>query len=439
MATPELPEPMNSSPYHSKVKITTTLSDPTFVAGNFVSGKLDMECRADRGLGIGILMVELFAIQDHSAASTFLHSRRLFQGPGLPPSNAVQAYTMLGDPPLPQHYYQARRGKSTFLFRIPIPTSSPSSISFASGLAKVNPERASTVDVAEAYPYDKSPPEAIVVGDNGKLWMQGRMIGGPVVAGGTAYLELQVKNHSNKKNSSLTLTLTRTLYLPGQQQLQQPATVRISDTLTTVPFRGPEYIIPPASEGVANQVFDVPKLAPGVQSGTLDGESEEDGGQTRRTESHFEIRCEVEVKLGMGIGSKNTTLQIPIDVVHPMAVPQRPMLDPFIQNLCHMQIIHPITPIKAHISTLHRSSHGYHPWDHLSFYLKDICMFHPMQAPADGHTPPPPRSFFPEAVPGLPPVALPYLPPISYQTLTVESLQDPVFMHGIPPTINSDG
>ena len=63
MATPELPEPMNSSPHHSKVKISTTLSDPTFVAGNFVSGKLDMECRADIGLGIGILMVELFAIQ----------------------------------------------------------------------------------------------------------------------------------------------------------------------------------------------------------------------------------------------------------------------------------------------------------------------------------------------------------------------------------------
>lgn len=58
-----------------------------------------------------------------------------------------------------------------------------------------------TVDVVQAYPYGESlrgPPEAIVVGDNGKLWMQGRMIGGPVVAGGSACLELQVKNHSNR-------------------------------------------------------------------------------------------------------------------------------------------------------------------------------------------------------------------------------------------------
>ena len=98
----------------------------------------------------------------------------------------------------------------------------------------------------------------------------------------------------------MTLTLTRTLYLPGQPQ--QPATVEISDTLTTVPFRGPEYIIPPGAEGVANLVFDVPKYARGVHGGILDGESEEDGGQPRRTKSLFEIRCKVQVKLGMGIG-----------------------------------------------------------------------------------------------------------------------------------------
>ena len=141
--------------------------------------------------------------QDHSATSTFLPSRRLFQGPGLPPSNAVFAHITPGDPPLPQHYYQARRGKSTFLFRIPIPTSSPSSISFASGLAKsgvwTSSERRCLLEewkeVVQAYPYEaylRGPPEAIVVGDNGKLWMQGRMIGGLVVAGGSACLELQV-------------------------------------------------------------------------------------------------------------------------------------------------------------------------------------------------------------------------------------------------------
>ncbi|KAF8149049.1 hypothetical protein B0H34DRAFT_734649 [Crassisporium funariophilum] len=353
-----LPEPMNSSPHHSKVKITTTFADPTFVAGTYVSGKLDMECRADRGLGIGIMMVELFAIQeltsrDHSATSTFLHSRRLFQGPGLPPSNAVQAHPMPGDPPLPQHYYQARRGRSTFLFRIPIPASSPSSISFGSGLAKVRYELRSSVgvywksekrlvvdkhgvDVVEAYPFEDTymskSPEAIVVGENGKLWMQGRMVGHVVVAGESACLELQVKNHSNKKNSGLTLTLTRTLYLPGSSTGQQrPAPVQISDVLTTVPFRGSEYIIPPGAEGVANLVFDVPKNARGVQGGTLDGEESEGGIGPRHTESLFEIKCKVEVKLIMGMGSKDILLEIPINIVHPNAIPQQPIPGPYAQ------------------------------------------------------------------------------------------------------------
>lgn len=42
-------------------------------------------------------------------------------------------------------------------------------------------------------------PEAVVVGENGKIWMQGRILGGLVVAGGSACVELQVKNHSTKK------------------------------------------------------------------------------------------------------------------------------------------------------------------------------------------------------------------------------------------------
>lgn len=70
----------------------------------------------------------------------------------------------------------------------------------------------------------------------------------------------------------------------------------------TVPFRGPEYIIPPGSEGIANLVFDVPKHARGVRGGMLDGEELEEGGQRRISESLFEVRCKIEVKLGMGMG-----------------------------------------------------------------------------------------------------------------------------------------
>lgn len=244
-----------------------------------------------------------------------MHSRRLFQGPGLPPSNAVEAYPQPGDPPLPPDYHQARKGRSTFLFRIPLPATSPPSLVFGTGLAKVRYElRASVgvfwknerrlvvdkqaIDVVAALPYDVVPPEGIVVGENGKLWMQGKVVGLNIVSGSPACVELQVKNHSTKKNTGLTVSLTRTLYLPGATA----APLQISDSLTVVPFRGPEYIIPPGAEGIANLVFDVPKQARGVSSGLLDGEEAENGTGLRRTESLFEIRCKIEVKLTMGVG-----------------------------------------------------------------------------------------------------------------------------------------
>jgi len=115
------------------------------------------------------------------------------------------------------------------------------------------------------------------------------------------------------KNTSLTLSLTRTLYLPPSSTTTNPQSlppIRLSDTLTTVPFRGPEYLIPPGAEGVANLVFDVPKHARGVRGGMLDGEEGEEGGQSRVTESLFEIRCKVEVKLGMGMGRYVTLLTV---------------------------------------------------------------------------------------------------------------------------------
>ena len=166
--------------------------------------------------------------RDHSATSTFLHSRRFFQGPGLPPSNAVQAYPEPGDLPLPKHYYHARRGLSTFLFRIPLPSSSPSSIRFGGNLARVKYELRATVaviwkgerrlvthtrevDVVESWGIDFSrvEPEGIVVGEHGKIWAQGKVIGGMVVAGETGCLELQVKNHSSKRVRLQGIFLTR--------------------------------------------------------------------------------------------------------------------------------------------------------------------------------------------------------------------------------------
>jgi len=95
----------------------------------------------------------------------------------------------------------------------------------------------------------------------------------------------------------LNVTLTRNLHLPGFSRSQE-APLRISDTLTTVPFRGQEYVVPPGVEGVASLVFDVPTFARGVKGGTRDG----DEAEHRTTEALFEVRCIVGIKMLMGIG-----------------------------------------------------------------------------------------------------------------------------------------
>lgn len=156
--------------------------------------------------------------RDHSATQTFLHSRRVFQGPGLPPSNAVHPFPMPDETTLPVNYHHARRGATTFLFRFPLPETSPSSINFGSGIAQLRYEVRATVgvvhkgerrlltdrkvvDVVEVYRDDPSRPEpqGMLVGENGKILMQGKVLGGVLIAGQPVCVELVVKNHSTKK------------------------------------------------------------------------------------------------------------------------------------------------------------------------------------------------------------------------------------------------
>ncbi|KAG6841348.1 hypothetical protein C0991_012173 [Blastosporella zonata] len=371
------PEPMNSSPHHSKVKVSMTLANPIYVAGKFVAGRMEVECRADIGLGIGVMMVELFALQGEHRFKAEEQSAQLaacrthvsgslgyIDGPGLPPSNAVQAYPQPGDPSYPLDYHQARRGVSTFLFRIPLPSSAPSSISFGSDLARVRYELRATVgvmwkgekrlvvckreiDVVESFEEDFSrpAPEGVVVGEHGKIWVQGSVVG-IIVAGESAGVELQVKNHSNKKNTGLTLALTRTLVLPGIKG-GEASPLQISDVLTTVPFRGPEYIIPPGAEGVASLVFDVPKYARGVRGGLLEG----DGSEFRTSESLFEVRCMLVITINMGIGHKDIHLDIPVPIVHPAALPEPPEYNPYYSRDAPSPHIYPsaVNPISPPI------------------------------------------------------------------------------------------
>ncbi|KAI0342740.1 hypothetical protein BDW22DRAFT_1357238 [Trametopsis cervina] len=327
-------EPMNAVSHHSKVKATLRFAEQKYVSGENVAGKVELECKADKGLAVGIIMVELLAFEellsrDHSAAQTFLHCRRVFQGPGLPPSNAVMPYPSPGDPPLPKDYYPARRGATTFLFRIRIPDSSPPSTNFGSGVARIRYEVRATIgviwkgerqlvlakheiNVIERYD-PRSPltrPDAVAISENGRIWVKGEIVGDGVFAGEPACVALTVKNHSTKKNTGLTVLLTRQLILPN---VSQDHPLQILDTLTTVPFRGPEYIIHPGVEGVAHLIFDVPDTARTVKAEARFG-GEDDN---RVSPNLFSIKCAVVVRMTMGFGSKDIHLELPVTVYHP--------------------------------------------------------------------------------------------------------------------------
>ncbi|KAF8493966.1 hypothetical protein F5888DRAFT_701927 [Russula emetica] len=365
------PEPMNATPHHSKVKVSVTLSDSFYIAGDAVTGKMELESRADKGLGLGIIMVELVAIEeltsrDHAATSTFLRIHRLFQGPGLPPSNAVLPHPVAEEPPLPAHHHRARRGLTTFLFRLPLPPSSPPSIDFGNGLARIRYEvRASVgvawkdqnrlvtdkspVDVLQRYPggidatgdeggsfdFDTWPaPEGLIVGEGGKIWVQGRVLGGMLVAGESACVELQVKNHSAKRTTGLHVTFSRHLHLPvpaNSADRKVPHPLQISDTLASITFRGPEYITHPSTEGIAQLVFDVPRTARTVSAylrhgGDIDEDEAESDAFRRRTRTAplFEVRGVLAIRIAMPVGSKDIVLELPVAVYHPATLPPPP-------------------------------------------------------------------------------------------------------------------
>ncbi|KZS92003.1 hypothetical protein SISNIDRAFT_129998 [Sistotremastrum niveocremeum HHB9708] len=261
MSVPGRLEAMNASPTHSKLRVRITLSAPWFVAGGDITGKMEVECRADRMIGVGSIMVELIATEElvskaHSATSCFIHFHQLFQGQGLPPSNAVHSRSVSGTDPFPMSYFPGRKGITTFFFRMKIPPISPGSVSLGGGVAKVRYQIRGSVEVSwrgankivtdtkEAVIVetwrddDRHDAQNIILGEGGKFWAQGTLLRGYAVAGETAAVDLHIKNHTAKKTSNLSLSLVRVL-VPPDESPSSPS-FKLSDTVFTETFKGPD-------------------------------------------------------------------------------------------------------------------------------------------------------------------------------------------------------
>ena len=86
-----------------------------------------------------------------------------------------------------------------------------------------------------------------------------------------------------------------------EQRPEDAQKLELSDTLLSVPFKGPDYTVQSFSEGVAYLSLNVPRSAKGVRRGpreALDGR-----GEVFLQKSLFNLQCYVVVTLSLGFTS----------------------------------------------------------------------------------------------------------------------------------------
>ncbi|KAG9015699.1 hypothetical protein FRB90_004392 [Tulasnella sp. 427] len=315
--------PMNVTSHHPKVGVSLHLAQGPFISGDEIRGKFTLESRSDKGLGLAAISVELTG----------------FQGPGLPVSNAVLGELPADSPIMPRPYHPARKGQTSFFYQFPIPQYAPSSIDFGHGLAKVQYQVTANVEVfwkgekrvvtiqrpvriLEGLPLLRNPIPNVILGEAGKIHVQGRMVGLFTMIGHPTCLELFVQNHSNKKTHGVTLRILRRIHLRHAPPQDHP--FQLTDSLATIPFNGPEYSIGPGGEGVANLVFDVPTPAYGAGVGLRSEDRPKQGVPPLL----FTVECELEITIGMPMGSQAISFSLPLITAHPETVPHLPPPQP---------------------------------------------------------------------------------------------------------------
>ncbi|KAM0748386.1 hypothetical protein T439DRAFT_328365 [Meredithblackwellia eburnea MCA 4105] len=355
------PSPSSSS--SANVKIKLVVEQPHFLAGSSVKGFLELAVGA-KDFALGEIGVEFSGYQelkslDHTSTRRILVSQISFQGPNLPPSNAVSS---VQPPVFGGSYYPALLGRTRFAFEFPLPKEVPST-SQLGGNATTRYELrgfVNCVNIQKGEVEIKSDKLAVAVVERWGEWRTGNWTeaverkteGKLKLAGegkvevkasvgkvsdearergardgrlfwrrerekdrrgnGKIEVEVTIKNLSRRSVSGLKLALCRRLrVLPKLSASGSPIPMNttapvVMAIVNTDHFRGIGFDFPPGEERDVTLSTEVPV---------------DDECWTVRKGTLFELDVFLRLEVECGFLSKDLTVDLPIFIAHPSSLP----------------------------------------------------------------------------------------------------------------------
>ncbi|WAR61023.1 hypothetical protein PtB15_13B274 [Puccinia triticina] len=345
------PLPPNAAYTHPTITLNILPSATLFTAGTKLTGVLELTCKKPNTVALGQLAVEFVGTEelkllDHSAQSSIHGPHKcIFQGPALPPSNAVAA----SEAPIAGHYYTALRGRTKFPFSFPLPSKLPSSTNFgdkarASYALKATCQvlaidsrqnvlvtKAKTIQIVERLldwndnryhePVEMRGELRDPSGSGAGVWAELKI---PKILhfsllpdNGLIHAQLTVKNNSRRTLSGgVNAKICRKLVLPHHPAPSAPDPSRIHVVRTST-FRGPEFEFPSGQPKTVSLLCQLPSPA---------AQDDIPSAISVRALKLFSVDMFLRVELELGALSNDLVIDLPIYVTHPSSLPKELLL-----------------------------------------------------------------------------------------------------------------
>ncbi|KAF9573332.1 hypothetical protein EC968_008786 [Mortierella alpina] len=321
----------------SKLKIRIYFDSTIFQAGGNLFGRMEITSSSSQSLKLGEIAVELAAYEEitskeFTATQSFLSSRLNFQGPNIPPSNAVSGPVDEGG------FWRAKKGKTTFPFAFQLPLDCPSSLVFGqtaslryvvTGQVQVfyhgrdetifKSKEAFVVEAWDGYNPDYRLPvhatnsTKLFWGGSGSLVLEAMLSERLHSAGGNLAVEVKVKNNTSRKVQGIKVGVSRRLEMVSDKDKveKNPGlkidTVSVSEVIGTQEFKSSSYLFDTGEE----RTMTVNMVVPG-------------NARTIRGTALFEVTCFVVVSMLLGAFSGELSVEIPVKICHPASLTPAP-------------------------------------------------------------------------------------------------------------------